>query len=159
MKKISLILLAYTVFVACKKRQAKNSEQDLYEEVSTTSGYTYYQNGDILSAAGSSPHGSFKLRFNSTAKSVLDTANELPIGSSFPDGSIIVKEVYSGSSLTLYAIMKKNESSKFAGSKWEWVEYDSNGKTKYSLTKKGEGCVGCHSTSANRDLTLTFGLH
>ena len=47
-------------------------------EVINESGYQYYQNGNMLSPASASPHGSFKLRFNAIAWSSLDATGELP---------------------------------------------------------------------------------
>ncbi|MDQ3140631.1 MAG: hypothetical protein M3Q56_00115 [Bacteroidota bacterium] len=75
MKKTTLVILMITVIIvaiqSCKKdkRQAKKTDKELYAELSDGV-YTYYQGGNLLSAAAPSPHGSFKLRFNSTAQSV-----------------------------------------------------------------------------------------
>lgn len=151
---VALLILTALVF-SCKKRKLNSS---LYEEAKA-SGLSYYKGKDtIWSAKGGSPHGPFKLKFNSTAVSALGSDGKLPNGASFPNGSLIVKEVYSGSSITLYAIMKK-ESSKYAGNGWLWAEFEPNGDTKYSVSKKGVECTGCHSNSGNRDYTRSFDLH
>lgn len=143
---------------ACKKKKIENEEEDLFNALQQ-SGYTYYQNGAVLSAAAPSPHGSFKLRLNAVAQAVVDSAGEIPAGNSFPEGSIIVKEVYSGNSLNLYAIMKKTTESKYAASGWVWAEFDPQGKAIFSISKKGDGCISCHSGTPNRDLVRTYDLH
>ena len=155
----AIAMIFIFVIQACKKdKNDTDSDNALYSEV-TASGYSYYQNGTILTAASASPHGSFKLRFNGTAKAALDSTGELPSGNTFPDGSIIVKEVYNGSSLNLYAVMKRDPSNANAGSGWVWAEFKTDGSTAFSTSKKGDGCISCHSNTPNRDLVRTFDLH
>jgi hypothetical protein len=168
MKKLTILLsLGIYMIAAVVSCTSDHSEPDpddettdaqLFAEISA-SGYTYYQNGNILAAASASPHGSFKLRVNSIAAAVLDANGELPAGSSFPTGSIVVKEVYSGSTLTLYAVMKKVPTNKNAGSGWIWAEVKTDGNYVYSTMSKGDQCVSCHSASQNRDLVRTYDLH
>jgi Cytochrome P460 len=155
---IPVIFLSLLLLSSCKKK-SKEMNQDLFIETTAT-GLMIYQNKDtILSAAGSSPHGAFKLKFNSTVLSQLGTDGKLASGTIFNDGSLIVKEVYNGSALTLYAIMKKDTKSKFAANGWVWAEYDTNGKAVYSVSEKGKSCVSCHTSSKNRDLVMSFDLH
>jgi len=162
MKRTLTLIFLFTITLSihsCKKDEKDtDADEALYNEVKA-SGYTYYQNGVTLAAAAASPHGSFKLRFNSVAHAALDSTGELPVGSGFPIGSIIVKEVYNGSSLHLYAVMKKDPSNENAGSGWLWAELNTDGSTQHSVGKKGDGCVSCHSNSPNRDLSRTFDLH
>jgi hypothetical protein len=141
--------------VGCKK---KKMSQNLYDEA-TASDLLLYQNKDsILSAAGTSPHGAFKLKFNQKAVDQFGADGKFPAGGEFEKGSLIVKEVYKNGSLTQYAVMKKDDS-KFSGSGWLWAEYDTQGDVVFSIDKKGEGCIGCHSGNPNRDLTISFDLH
>ena len=163
MKKIIktlLPLLAVIFFLQTCKKDNKDTDADnaLYDETKMGS-YSYYQNGDTLAGASSSPHGSFKLRFNSTAAAALDSTGELPSGSSFPTGSILVKEIFSGNSIDLLAVMKKDPSDGNAGSGWIWAEFNTDGSAKFSTGKKGDGCISCHSTSPHRDLVRTFDFH
>jgi hypothetical protein len=163
MKKIFVVLLInFCMFIAlqsCKKdKENVDANQALYAET-IASGYQYYRNGDILSGVSPSPHGSFKLRFNSVAFAALDSTGELPVGGSFPNGSIIVKEILNGSNINLYAVMKKDPSNENAGSGWVWAEYNTSGSTVYGIGEKGGGCISCHSGSGNRDLVMTFHLH
>jgi hypothetical protein len=151
--------ILFTLTASCKKDKTDTSaDTALFNEV-TAGGFTFYQNGNILSAAAPSPHGSFKLRFNATAAGVLDSTGEFPAGNSFPAGALIVKEVYSGTSLRMYAVMKKDPSNGNAGNGWVWAELNTDGSTEFSTGKKGDGCISCHSGSPNRDLTRTFDLH
>ncbi len=164
MKKANFLMavIAFIIsFHSCKKDDKGSPEDEtLYGEV-TSASKNYYQNANTLAAAGNSPHGSFKLWFNATAKAALDTTGELPSGSSFPSGSLIVKEVQSGGATSLYAVMKKDPASANAGSGWLWAEYNTDGSVVISVTKKGSdgSCVSCHSGNTNRDLTNTFDLH
>lgn len=159
-EKILLWLIIPLILASCKSDKSTSADKELYDET-VNSSYTYYQNNNtILNAAGNSPHGSFKLKFNGTAQSALDSTGKLPTGSAFPNGSLIVKEVYAGgSSLSLYAVMKKSPGNANAGSNWLWAEYNPGGETVVSISNKGSGCIGCHSGNVNRDLTNSFDLH
>ena len=162
MKKSVFIIFALlsiaVVLHSCKKDVDKKGDKALFAEIGET-GYTYYQNGAILQAKGGSPHGAFKLRFNPTAQSVLDTLGELPTGSTFPNGSILVKDLYTSGNITLHVVMKKDDTDKNNGDGWLWAEYETNGDAVISVGGKGSSCISCHSGSPNRDLTRTFDLH
>lgn len=126
----------------------------LFGITTDTTGKVYYQNSAILPPAGGSPHGNFRLRFNSKAASVLDGSLELPVGQTFPDSSLIVKEALDGSNtLSIYAVMYKYKGS------WLWAEYYAGGSVIYSNTLNGPVCISCHSAGANRDLVRTFDEH
>lgn len=152
---ISILSIFVLFLTACKKKKLNES---LYDEAKA-SDLVFYQNTDaLLSPAGSSPHGPFKLKFNSLAASQLGADGRLPIGSIFQTGSLIVKEVYVGSTLELYVVMKKDDS-KFAGEGWLWAEYEPDGKAVYNISEKGNSCIACHATNPNRDLVKSFDLH
>ena len=155
-----LIVFSIAVIQSCKKDKADapdtGPDEDLYSEM-TAGGFTYYQSGNLLPGAPQSPHGSFKLRFNAIAFAALDSTGELPTGSSFPTGSVIVKEL--GSPIHQYSVMKKDPSNENAGSGWVWAEFNTDGSASFSTEKKGVGCISCHSDLPNRDLTRTFDLH
>lgn len=160
MKKIIITISLFAAIIvlvqSCKKD--RKLDEELYGEISG-SGFTYFQNGNMLTGVSPSPHGSFKLRFNSIALAALDSTGELPVGSMFPEGSIIVKEIFSGSSINQYAVMKKDPSHENAGESWVWAEFKPDGDVTFSSSKKGDGCISCHSGTPNRDLTRTFDLH
>lgn len=157
--KLLLWLAPALLFSFCTKKVAKNpelaySDRALYDSALTTN-YKYYQNDPsaLLSAGGNSPHGSFRLRFNSIAYNALTSGGKLPVGGVFPEGSFIIKDVYSGGSINLYAYMYKHNGS------WLWGEVESDGKFKYYAKDGPAVCVGCHSQTGNRDLVTTFYFH
>ncbi|MEO8085607.1 MAG: cytochrome P460 family protein [Bacteroidota bacterium] len=159
----TILLLLIAVSQSCKKKDETNPANDteLFALVGQ-SGYTYY-NGTpgITAGVGNSPHGFERVRFNATAQAALDTTGKLPAGNSFPAGSVIVKEIYTSAtgSINLYAVMKKDPSSSVSGSGYLWAEFKPDGTASFSTGKKGDGCISCHSGSANRDLARTFDLH
>ena len=152
------IIVAIIIMNACKKDKQDTIDKPLYDEISQ-SGYTYYQNGNILNGVSPSPHGAFKLRFNAIAFAALDSLGELPNGNVFPAGSVLVKEVYENGALSLYVVMKKDPSSENEAGGWLWAEYKPDGGIDYSVNKKGQDCIGCHSGGISRDYTRTFDLH
>ena len=161
---ITTILFLLIVFSqSCKKKDEVSPDDDnaLFAFVGQ-SGYTYYVGTPgITAGVGNSPHGFERVRFNATAKAALDTTGKLPAGSSFPTGSVIVKEIYNSAagSINLYAVMKKDPTSTVSGSGYQWAEFKPDGTATFSTGKKGDGCISCHSGSGNRDLLRTFDLH
>lgn len=172
MKKPSLFILSAIVVafaLSCKKDQApianptpeETTDANLYEAVKSANGYTYYRNNDsIKPSSKATAHGPwFRVRFNSIAKAALTDNGKLPAGKEFPDGSIVVKELYETQQggLKYLAVMQKNKNHSQANAGWLWNEYEADGKVYYSINLKGGGCVGCHS-SDDRDKVRTFEL-
>jgi len=156
---IVILFISVMTMQSCKKDKADtDADHALYDEIKTA-GFTYYQNGNLLAGVSPSPHGAFKLRFNAVALAALDSTGELPAGSSFPAGSLLVKELFTGNNITLYSVMKKDPSNENAGSGWVWAEFKTDGAASFSTGKKGNGCISCHGGLPNRDLTRTFDLH
>ncbi len=161
---IIIILFAIVTSVqSCKKdNEDTSTDTDLFNETSSASGYTYYIGSPGITAGfGNSPHGFERVRFNSIAQAVLDSTGKLPSGASFPTGSIIVKEIYSSAtgSINLLAIMKKDPDNGNSGNGYLWAEIKPDASVAFSTSKKGDGCISCHSGSPNRDLIRTFDLH
>jgi hypothetical protein len=158
-----LIIGFIAVVQSCKKDDETTSgDKDLYNAISSTSGYTYYVGTPgITAAVGNSPHGFERVRFNAIAQAALDSTGKLPIGASFPTGSIIVKEIYpsASGSLNLYAVMKKDPGNGSAASGYLWAEYKTDGSAAVSISKNGSGCISCHSGTPTRDLVKSFDLH
>src|SRR5690606_26694709 len=102
----------------------------------------------------------FRVRFNAIAKNAFNANGVLPDGENFPDGSMVVKELYNtkNGNLALIAIMKKDGKHKNQGEGWLWVEYDPDGNEVYALNRNGSGCVGCHKTNSN-DFVRLFKLY
>jgi hypothetical protein len=127
-------------------------DKALFQWVTTGQEYTYYKNSEAIlptSEETERAHDNFmRVRFNKIASSVLDTGGKLPEGTTFPDSSIIVKEIYSDKNNTapdILAIMAKLKGDKNAGKDWLWAEYTPSGETEYSVIKKGKICIKCHT--------------
>ena len=101
-----------------------------------------------------------RVRFNQTAAAALGGDGRLPSGSSFPNGSLVVKELYDtqNGSIALYAIMMKDSTDGNAGANWLWAEIKPDSKVAVSVTDKGSGCTGCHGSTPNRDYLRIFDL-
>lgn len=80
---------------------------------------------------------------------VVATALTNPGITSWPDGSLIVKDGYdSGGDLDIVAAMEKR------GAEWFWVEWAADGESHYS--GKPSICTDCHAPGA--DGVLAFGF-
>lgn len=160
-KKVTIHALLLFISVAavhssCKKKKTNESLSD----DARSPDLSLYKNKDtIYDPAGGSPHGRFKLKFNGTATSKFGGDGKMPANVAFDKGSTLVKEVYENGSIKLYAVMKKDPDSKFSAGGWLWGEYGPDGKTIYSVAKKGEACLSCHQGGTNRDLARSFDLH
>ena len=160
---ITTIFLFFIALVqSCKKDSTSPDDDKALFSLIGQSGYTYYVGTPgVTAGTGNSPHGFERVRFNATAQGALDTTGKLPAGSSFPTGSVIVKEIYTSAtgSINQYAVMKKDPSSSVSGSGYQWAEFKPDGSATFSTGKKGDACISCHSGSTNRDLVRTFDLH
>lgn len=140
------------------------TDQELLDMAKTTSGYTYYKNSnDITASSPQSGHNDFfRVRFNSIALAALTDNGKLPEGGTFPEGSVIVKELHKlqdGTEQTGLAVMIKRKGDPNASEKdWVWGEYfggtTANAKM---VTSKGTGCLSCHAGS-KRDMVRVFEL-
>jgi hypothetical protein len=161
---VIILLVGISILISCVNHDTSDpnlepaTDASLFDEVSEA-GYVYYQNGNTFSSASPSPHGAFKLRFNSIAASALDNTGELPVSGSFPVGSIIVKESYQSNNLNSYVVIKKVPQDPNAGNGWIWGWYQLDGTASISIEEKGSKCTNCHSETPNRDLVRTFDLH
>ena len=158
-----LIFFCITSCVSDKEEGPIVSDATLFNLAQNVSSFTYYKNNtDTLIADQASPHGPFvRIRFNPKATSSMNGSVDNLLSLSFPDESMIVKEVYNqkGGSLVSYAIMYKLRSAANNGSGWIWSEIHADENVETSATLKGDQCVGCHSSGINSDLVKTFGLH
>ncbi|MES2621312.1 MAG: hypothetical protein V4615_10715 [Bacteroidota bacterium] len=146
----SLFVLAGTSLFLSQCKKATEEDKALFNKSKDATGFTYYKNDiTVLPSSSGSPHNSFfRVRFNAAAQAALTDNGKLPVGNSFPDGSLIVKELYDSQSGNLALLA--------AG--WLWAEFKPDGKAAYSTSKKGEGCISCHNLSGNRDYARLFEL-
>ncbi len=159
-----LPLLALTALMAisstsCKHAEVTSDDIAIMDEV-MAGGLLFYQGNDaVLSESGNSPHGDFKLLFNQTAWDALDSTGRLPVGGTFPEGSLIVKDIVNGNSTDLYAVMLKSPNSSLSNLGWLWNEFKPDGSVVIGVSDKGDACVGCHRGNTNRDFVNSFDLH
>jgi hypothetical protein len=160
-KQTTCVLCLLTVMsIAIYGCAKKKTTEKIYSESTSTSLYLYKGKDTIYHPAGTSPHGNFNLNFNQTPHDAFGVDGKLPVGQTFPEGSLIVKEIYDANNqLIVYAVMKKDRKSKFANHKWIWAEYNADGSSKVSIAREGKDCVDCHTSGITRDLTLSFDLH
>jgi hypothetical protein len=122
--------------------------------------YRAFPNAEELTSGrlnGSDAHPTVRVRLNTPAFQSLENG-KLPAGGRFRNGSVIVKEVLSGSQAPLYAVMRKDGSSPTAGASWQWAEYRPDGSVVYSINGRGGVCISCHSREQGpqNDLVRTF---
>ena len=161
---LSSLILLVAVMDSCKKKTPEGQIDDsaLYE-MTQNKAFTYYQNDPArLPTDPASPHNNYiRVSFDAWAQSALGPDGKLPQGGSFPDSSIVLKEIFndSTSSVSLYAVMMKMPDHNNAGNGWLWAEYKPGGSVVVSLTNNGNDCVSCHNSGNHRDLVRTFEFH
>jgi hypothetical protein len=127
------------------------------------SGYVLFPDTDELATGrlnGSEAHNPLvRVSLNARAMGALQ-GGRLPAGSSFPDGSIVFKELRSSAaaSANAYAVMYKDAANPLAGRGWLWAEFSPTGIPLYSVSNRGNACTGCHSRERGplNDLVRTF---
>lgn len=154
---LSLAIVTITILFSCRKDVGVNpllaySDKALLDSAKNEAAFTYYNNSPSTVYSGTNgPHGAFKLKFNKIAYAALTDNGKLPIGSEFPNGSFIVKEV---SSNGIYALMYKKEGA------WLWSEINGNGSIIHSVNKDAStACISCHSQPGQRDLVVSFNFY
>ena len=137
-----------------------NTDSLLYALSQDAGSFNWYlQNDSIRPSSPESPHSRFfRVRFNATAQAALTEAGRLPKGGVFPEGSLVVKELYDSATapLKLLAVMYKYPGSSNQAANWVWLESLANGGQYISTTEKGAQCVSCHSSG--RDYVRLFDL-
>jgi hypothetical protein len=158
-KKSLLLIFALALAGCSKEDQLKGTDKALFEEAKATTIFFYYKfNTSLLSKSAGSGHNFpyLRTRYNVTAASQLDTLGKVKPGAVFPEGSLIVKELYrTSTSLSRYAILKKNSSSADADANgWVWGYIDTDESVAEPAKNKGAACNGCHSQTDNIDYML-----
>lgn len=156
---ISLSLTLCIGFTSCDKEKA-SLDSVFYNEIKSPKGFIYYKGDEtILPSSGASAHlPYFRVRYNSQAYVALTDNGKLPIGASFQEGAVVVKELYSSltGELKMLAVMKKSNKDE-AAQGWLWAEYNADGSVVVSANDKGTACISCHSTNS-RDMNRLFDL-
>jgi hypothetical protein len=154
---------------ACKdlgdeQRLETTTDAQLFSLMTTVqpfSRYTLFPNADSVTTGtlnGSGAHQpEVRVSMNTSALGALSNGR-LPAGSIFPDGAIIFKRIRSSTQPTVYAVMYKDASNSRAGNSWLWAEFSENGTVLFSIDRRGEGCISCHSREQGlqNDFVRTF---
>jgi len=171
-KLLFVSLLVLIVVFSCTKDKGQvavdaansiNTDAKLFAYMKTQK-FSYYKNDSVNKIASTSGFhsGSYFLKFNKTATSQLDGTGKLPAGATFSDSSLVVKELYNGSSIDKYSIMFKDSKSPFASGGWIWAMFNTDGTVVSGLgiAADGGGCnvSGCHA-NGNRDHLQSFDAH
>ena len=154
----SFSIVAFLMMVvSCKNNkfmipEISLTDKQLFDSCNNAANLVYYKNNSSTVHSGANgPHGPFKLKFNKIASLVLTDNGKLPVGQTFPDGSLIVKEIQPAG---IFAFMYKFKKS------WLWGEAEANGSTIFSINKDPiSSCVNCHSQSGERDLVVSFNFY
>jgi len=161
---LSASLVLSIVISSCKKEDAvidttDKTDKELYDMAKVTSGFTWFKNSDILlerSSASGHSQPFLRTRYNTIAATMLNANGKIIEGSTFPEGSLIVKELYTNiSTLDQYAILFKQSAHKNADAKgWVWGYIKADGEVLYLSSNKGASCTSCHSETGNIDYML-----
>jgi hypothetical protein len=135
----------------------------LITETDPLAGYALFPNAEESTAGrlnGSEAHPSIvRVSMNGRALGALQNGR-LPVGSQFPDGSLILKEIRprADAPVSVYAAMYKDAGSTLAGDRWLWAEFSPDGSVGYSVSNRGTACRSCHQREQGRlnDLVRTF---
>jgi len=158
-------IVASIIFIAgilgsCKKKdEAEGIDKQLLDMAQSSSGYTWYKNdASLLDKSPGSGHNYpfLRTRFDQIASTMLDSNGKITDSITFPEGSFIVKELYSdGSTLARYAILYKQSNSSYADAKgWIWGYINADGTVAVTAEEKGQQCISCHSQDGNIDYML-----
>jgi hypothetical protein len=154
------VLTALIALVACKHEETEDPiDADLLELAMDDVDYTWYKESDaLLPRSSGSGHAQalLRTRFNTIASSVLDTNGQVRPDTTFPNGSVIVKELFEdANTLSQYAILYKKPSHPYADADgWVWGYVRPDGEVREPSRNKGSACRGCHGQANNIDFTL-----
>ena len=156
---ISFCCLMVLFINSCSNKPAEGLDKELLEKAQSSMGFTWFNHSDAYlhkSEGSTHPKPWLRTRFNDIASTMLDQDGRVIKGSVFPEGSLIVKEMYDDDKLSgLYSILYKNTGNEFADRKgWVWATINMDGTVRESATKKGISCINCHSEVDNIDFIL-----
>jgi hypothetical protein len=158
-KLMAIVCLVLIVFSCEDEEQTISIDTELYKMAKSTTGFTWYKNSSTyLDRSDGSGHSQpyLRTRYNTMAASMLDANGKIISGSTFPEGSLIVKELVDNDyNLDQYAILYKKSSEKYADARgWVWGYIAADGKVRASATQKGSSCSACHLQENNIDYML-----
>lgn len=135
------------------------TDEILYNMARSTNGFIWFKNSDTLfnksSGSGHAPPY-LRTRFNSIAAAKLDAEGKIIPEAVFPEGSLIVKELFADpTTIERYAVLYKSTNHQDADSKgWVWGYINADGSVASPASNKGSSCINCHSQEGNIDYML-----
>lgn len=163
MKKIAFLSIISSLIIlvtACKYDNVEGRfETEIFNKAKSTNGYVWFKYSNIsLQKSSGSGHVQplLKTRYNAVAAGQLDSLGRIKIGATFPEESMVVKELLDNSgNIEVYAVLYKKSKHPSADSKgWVWGYYNKDGTVVISSALKGKDCIGCHSQSGNETYML-----
>ncbi|RPH34779.1 hypothetical protein EHM92_07440 [bacterium] len=158
MKKAVPIIL-FLALLSCQRAQEPSSpapllissDQQLFMLITQQqpfAGYRLFPNADSVVSGtlnGSNAHQPVvRVVMNPMGISALPEGRA-PDGLSFPDGSVILKEIRIDGAASLYAVMYKERNNPLSSGGWLWAEFKPDGAVVFSIQKMGDGCISCHA--------------
>jgi len=156
----AVIMMLTALLNGCNEDEvATGIDKQLFDMAKETAGFTWYNNSSaLLNKSSGSGHSEpfLRTRYNSIASTVLDSSGKIIAGATFPEGSLVVKELFDTSTdIARYAILyKKSTDANADAAGWVWGYLIADGTVSESASNKGSGCRGCHSQANNIDLNL-----
>jgi hypothetical protein len=128
-----------------------NDDTSLWKLITQTEpfgSYTLFPNTEEFTTGrlnGSEAHRTI-VRVTMNAKAAGALRNGKLPGGTFPDGSVILKELRAstGAPASGYAVMYKNSNNSLTGNGWLWAQFNPNGDVGYSISNRGSACTSCH---------------
>jgi len=157
---ILLTVCLFALLYSCKSDQVPNAtDATLLKLAKNTSGFVWYNLTDtLLPHSSGSGHGQpfLRTRYNAIAATQLDVNGRVIPGSLFPEGSLIVKELYLANNVfDRYAILYKDSDSESADAQgWVWGYINADETVAVAASLKGSSCIACHSQVDNIDYML-----
>ena len=140
------------------------SDAEFFRHITQTdlfTSYTLFPNADSVTSGslnGSTAHQPLvRVSLNSIAAAALSNGI-LPNGTSFPNGSVIFKQIILGGQTALYAAILKDLANELSGNGWLWAEYQPDGTVVIPVARRGSNCIACHAREQGprNDFVRTF---
>lgn len=153
-------LMVLGLFASCKKEDTVSGiEKEMLDLAKVSTGFIWYKNSPQLlnkSAGSGHPQPLFRTRYNAVAATKLDANGKIIAGAEFPEGSLIIKELYSNATtFARYAMLyKKSSSAEADANGWVWGYINADERAEEPASNKGTSCSSCHSQADNIDYML-----